>query len=283
VRTDTKLHYGPDLYTRSIIEFMSENRNKPFIAYYPMALCHEVTDDLVEPVPHGPLGRYDNFPEMVAEMDRAVGRLVSALNTLKLREKTLIIFVGDNGTPQNLIVRAEGEKLIKEPITSLQNGVEIPGGKATLTNEGTKVPLIANWTGTIAEGKVEDGLVDFTDFLPTFLELSKSPQANNHNTDGISFSKLLYGIGDSQRKWTYAEESVLPLPGGTEPSGVNSGLKMIRNSDWKLYNDGRLYHMKNDRFEETAIFAENDTKESKKVRKQLTLAFEENFNVSIQK
>ena len=46
--------------------------------------------------------------------------------------------------------------------------------------------------------------------------------------------------------WTYAEESVLPKPGGTEPSGENSGLKSIRNVDWKLYNDGRLYDMKND-------------------------------------
>ena len=44
-----------------------------------MAVCHEVTDDLDPPVPHGPSGRYDIYPEMVAEMDRNVGKL-EALN-----------------------------------------------------------------------------------------------------------------------------------------------------------------------------------------------------------
>lgn len=278
LRTDTKLHYGPDLYTRSVIEFMSENRNKPFIAYYSMALCHEVTDDLETPVPHSPFGRYDSYPEMVAEMDRAVGRLVAALNALKLREKTLILFVADNGTPQNLIVRAEGKKLIKDPISSMQNGLKIPGGKATLTDGGTRVPMIANWPGTIKEGQVVDDLVDFTDFLPTFLDLAEAKEAINEDIDGLSFSDLLYGEGRSKRTWTYAEESVLPKPGGTEPSGENSGLKYVRNADWKLYNDGRLYDMKADRFEQAAILAENDSEASMKIRKELATTFKNEFN-----
>nr|WP_299070127.1 sulfatase-like hydrolase/transferase [uncultured Allomuricauda sp.] len=281
VRTDTKLHYGPDLYTRSVIEFMDENRNKPFIAYYSMALCHEVTDDLETPVPQSPFGRYDSYAEMVAEMDRAVGRLVAALNALELREETLIIFVADNGTPQNLIVRAEGKKLIKEPIFSMQNGQKIPGGKANLTDGGTRVPMIANWPGTIKEGQVVDDLIDFTDFLPTFLDLAEAPESINKDIDGLSFSDLLVGKGRSKRTWTYAEESVLPKPGGTEPSGENSGLKYVRNADWKLYNDGRLYDMKNDRFEKAPILEENDTAISGKIRKELVLMFKNNFNVDV--
>lgn len=280
VRTDTKLHYGPDLYTRSVIEFMDENRNRPFIAYYSMALCHEVTDDLETPVPHSPFDRYDSYPEMVAEMDRAVGRLIAALNALKLREKTLIIFVADNGTPQNLIVRAEGKELIKEPIFSMQNGLKIPGGKATLTDGGTRVPMIANWTGTIDGGQIVDDLVDFTDFLPTFLDLAGAPEAVSQDIDGLSFSDVLYSKGKSKRRWTYAEESVLPAPGGTEPSGANSGLKCLRTADWKLYNDGRLYDMKNDRFEQTPILADNDTETSKNIRKELALTLKNQFNVS---
>ena len=46
VRDDTLGHYGPDLYTRSIIEFIKENRDGRFFAFYSMALAHEVTDDL---------------------------------------------------------------------------------------------------------------------------------------------------------------------------------------------------------------------------------------------
>ncbi|MEQ9287649.1 MAG: sulfatase-like hydrolase/transferase [Cyclobacteriaceae bacterium] len=278
VRNDTKLFYGPDLYTRSVIEFMSENRDKPFIAYYSMALCHEVTDDLETPVPHSPFGRYDSYPEMVAEMDRAVGRLVAALNAMKLREETLIIFVADNGTPQNLIVRAEGKELIKEPIFSMQNGLKIPGGKATLTDGGTRVPMIANWPGTIEAGQVVDDLVDFTDFLPTFLDLAEATEAINEDIDGLSFADLLLGKGASRRTWTYAEESVLPIPGGTEPSGENSGLKYVRNANWKLYNDGRLFDMKSDRFEKTPIYSKNDSRESKKIRQELAMTLKNEFD-----
>ncbi|NND32760.1 MAG: sulfatase-like hydrolase/transferase [Saprospiraceae bacterium] len=280
IRSDTKPFYGPDLYTRSIIEFMTKNQNKPFLAYYSMALCHEVTDDLETPVPRSPFDRYDSYPEMVAEMDRAVGRLVAALNALKLREKTLILFVADNGTPQNLIVRAEGKELIKEPIFSMQNGIKIPGGKATLTDGGTRVPMITNWPGTIKEGQVVEDLVDFTDFLPTFLDLAQAPQAISSNIDGFSFSDLLHGKGKSKRTWTYAEESVLPKPGGTEPSGVNSGLHYIRNVHWKLYNDGRLYDMINDRFEQAPILFENDTEISRNIRKELDLTFNSKFDDS---
>ena len=67
-----------------------------------MAVAHKVTDDLLTPVPHGPFGRYDNY----GEMDQAVGRIVASLNALKLREKTLILFVVDNGTPPEIIIRA---------------------------------------------------------------------------------------------------------------------------------------------------------------------------------
>ncbi len=278
VRTDTKPFYGPDLYTRSVIEFMTENRDNPFIAYYSMALCHEVTDDLETPVPFSPFGRYDSYPEMVAEMDRAVGRLVAALNALKLREKTLILFVADNGTPQNLIVRAEGKKLIKEPIFTMQNGLKIPGGKATLTDGGTRVPMIANWPGTIKGGQVVDDLVDFTDFLPTFLDLAKAPEAVGDDIDGLSFSDVLLGKGMSRRTWTYAEESVLPVPGGTEPSGANSGLRYVRNANWKLYNDGRLYDMKNDRFEKVPVLVENDSEASRKVRSELAFILKNEFD-----
>ena len=96
----------------------------------------------------------------------------------------------------------------------------------------------------------------------------------------MNFSALSYDKGRSKRTWTFAEESVLPKPGGTEPSGVNSGLKYVRNADWKLYNDGRLYDMKRDRFERAEILAENDTEISKNIRTKLDLTFRNEFGAS---
>ncbi len=277
IRKDDQGFYGPDIYTQSLISFMTQNRDKPFMAYYPMALCHEVTDDLKKPVPHGPFDRYDNFGEMVAEMDRAVGRLVAALNALGLRENTLIIFVADNGTPQNIITKAEGNSLIKEPVFSRQNGQLIPGGKAKLTDGGTRVPMIANWQGTINPGQVVDDLVDFSDFLPTFLDIAEISIPKGRSLDGFSFAQLLVGKGQSKRTWAYAEESVLPKPGGVEPSSTSSGLKWVRNATWKLYNDGRLYDVKSDRFEKNPILDKDDSNISREIRKRFSQTLTNQF------
>ncbi|MCA9065525.1 MAG: sulfatase-like hydrolase/transferase [Planctomycetaceae bacterium] len=275
VRHDTHGHYGPDLYVRGLIEFMKTNRDRPFLAYYSMAVCHEVTDDLDPPVPHGPIGRYDSYPEMVAEMDRNVGRLVAALDALGLREKTLIIFTADNGTPPEIIIRADGSELIREPVTSRQNGLEIPGGKKKLTDDGTNVPLIANWPGRITPGQVVDDLVDMSDYLPTFAELTGSAIPEHRAIDGVSFASRLLGRGPSSRQWAYAEEAVLPKPGGVEPDGTSSGLRWVRTGDWKLYNDGRLFNMRVDDRERYAISDSDNQIEGKSARQRLLKAFQE--------
>ena len=275
VRTDTIGHYGPDLYVRSLIEFMKSSGDRPFLAYYSMAVAHEVTDDLDPPVPHGPFGRYDNYAEMVAEMDRAVGRLVAALNALKLRENTLILFVADNGTPPEIIIRAEGKKLIKIPVVSRRNGRDVPGGKKQLNDAGTNVPMIANWPGTIKAGQEVNDLVDFSDILPTFLDLAGASLPAGRKLDGLSFANRLCGKGASRRSFTYCEEAVLPKPGGVEPDGKSSGRRWVRTQDWKLYNDGRLFHMARDSGEERPLATGQDDPARKAVRKELQKTFKE--------
>jgi len=275
VRTDTIGHYGPDLYLRSVVDFMRANRDRPFLAYYSMAVAHEVTDDLDPPVPHGPFDRYDSYPEMVAEMDRTVGRLVAALNALKLREKTLILFVADNGTPPEIIIRADGQELIRTPVVSRRDGMDIPGGKKQLTDAGTNVPMIANWPGTIRPGQVVDDLVDFSDMLPTFVDLAGYSLPDGNELDGYSFADRLLGRGASPRSFAYCEEAVLPKPGGVEPDGTSSGLKWVRTQDWKLYNDGRLFHMAEDPREQYPITAGHDDATHTAIRAQLQNAFSE--------
>ncbi len=275
VRTDTLGHYGPDLYMHYMIEFMKANKDRPFIAYYSMALAHEVTDDLAEPVPRGHFGRYDSYAEMIAETDRNVGRLVTALNALKLREKTIIIFVADNGTPPSIIIGAEGNKLISVPVVSKRDGLLIPGGKKQLTDAGTNVPMIVNWPGVIQPGQVINDLVDFSDFLPTFLDLAGAALPADRPIDGISFADRIRSNKPSTRTFSYCEEAVLPKPGGVEPDGKSSGLKWVRNQAWKLYNDGRLYHMAQDPLEQYPFKVENDSEMSAVIRMELARAFKQ--------
>ncbi|MHC4994364.1 MAG: sulfatase-like hydrolase/transferase, partial [Planctomycetota bacterium] len=99
--TNTAGKYGPDLYVEFLIDFMQRNHRagQPFFAYYPMALCHDVTDDLKgELVAFFQDGRWLNYPEMMASMDDMIGRLVKALDQMGARENTLILFTTDNGT-----------------------------------------------------------------------------------------------------------------------------------------------------------------------------------------
>ncbi|MHC4876759.1 MAG: sulfatase-like hydrolase/transferase [Planctomycetota bacterium] len=239
VRTDTAGKYGPDLYVDFLIDFMQRHKDGPFFAYYSMALCHDVTDDLKEPVPYGEHGRYDNYTEMAENMDRCVGRLVDALDRMGVREETLILFTTDNGTAKRSIIRAEDGKYIRDPVVSIMNGKEIPGGKGDLTDWGTRVPTIANWPGVVQPASVENSLVDFSDVLPTFAELSGGRLPSGVPLDGHSFAGLLTGDGSTQRTWAYAES--------------RGNRYFVKTQDWKLYDNGRLFHTERDPHEKQRL------------------------------
>ena len=232
VRRDTDGKYGPDLYVDFLADFMERNRNRPFFAFYSMTLCHDVTDDLEAPVPYGPRGRYDSYSEMAHQMDAEVGRLIAAVDGLGLREKTLILFTTDNGTAVRSIIRAENGEFVREPVVSRFHGHDVPGGKGKLTDAGTRVPMIASWKGIIEPGQVWDDLVDFSDFLPTFADLSGGRLPEGALLDGQSFADLLMHAQPVDRTWVYAES--------------NSPRFFVKTHRWKLYDDGPFYDTQSD-------------------------------------
>lgn len=263
---NTEGKYGPDLYADFLIDFMEKNKDGQFFAYFPMALCHDVTDDLKDPVPYAPgLDRYHNYGEMVAHMDRIVGRLVAALDRLKLREKTLIVFTTDNGTPGRIIIRAEKNEQTGKiryeriPVSSQLGDETIPGGKGKLTDTGTRVPLIANWRGTIEAGQVVDDLIDFSDFLPTFAEVTGAQVPARWSLDGRSFAWRLLGKDGEPRRWCYA--------------GLR-GEHWVRTQRYKLYADGRFFDVENDAKEKQAINVEDAGPEAKKAHAMLKKVIE---------
>jgi arylsulfatase A len=164
--------YGPDLFCEFLTGFIERNRDRPFFAYYPMALAHEISNDLDTPPPTGPTGKYQSYRELVEYADVLVGRIVDVLDSLGLREKTLIMFTGDNGTPQSFITEFRDGEYLEEPVFSMMGDSIIPGGKNMLTDAGTHVPLIASWKGTAPAGTTCDDLIDFSDFMPTLAEIA---------------------------------------------------------------------------------------------------------------
>lgn len=243
LRNDTSGQYGPELYVEFLVDFMRRNHEAgtPFFAYYPMALCHDVTDDLKdEHVAFYRDGRWMTYGEMVSSMDDMVGRLVRALEEMGAREDTLIIFTTDNGTAgaSYLTVNEQG-KMVRSKVVSIRNGEVVPGGKGKLDDTGTRVPLIANWPGKVAAGTDTDQMVDLTDLLPTLAEVAEL-QPDGIPRDGVSFAPVLFGEPEQrgERPWIFIE---------------HRGKRCVRSPGWKLYEDGRFFDLTTDPLEKSNL------------------------------
>lgn len=229
-RTDVDQRFGPEVYVDFLVDFIRRHRAEPFFAYYSMALCHDVSDDLPDPPPVGPLGRWETFAEMVAAMDHQVGRLLDALENLGVAENTAVFFLGDNGTPIRQIVDFRDGEYVRRPIFSRRGDREIAGGKTTLTDAGTHVPLIVRWPNRVQGGRASDALVDVSDVSPTLSELAAVPLPADASLDGISFVPAFSDPDASPREVAFAE---IGKP--------NRNDYWVRTARYKLYRSGRLF------------------------------------------
>lgn len=254
-RRFTNGEYSPDLACNFLCDFIEQNKDKPFFAYYPMNLTHcpfvpTPDSDDWNPNSMGSLtykGEAGYFPDMVAYMDKLVGKIVSKVDELGLSKNTIIIFTGDNGTDK--------------PIVSILRGRAYPGGKSETTDNGTHVPLIVSWKGAIEANKECHDLVDFSDILPTICEAAKIKITNQMALDGRSFFPQTLGKKGKKRKWIYTWYS---------RSGQTTHLKeYTRNKEYKLYTTGHLYNIKTDFFEKTPLKLKTIKGRDKKAYKTL--------------
>lgn len=263
-RTDTKGKYGPDLWVRFISDFMKRHRDEPFFVYYPMALPHNPmvpTPD--SPEWKDPARRHSDETPFAADMirytDKIVGRLMQQLDDLGIRENTVVLFFSDNGT------NARVASMIRPPGGSLGPARRVRGEKGKATDLGIRVPCIAHWKDKTPNGRVSQSLIDSVDFLPTILELANASQQSKSPIDGVSFASELNGSGKSPRKWVYIHQD--PRPGWDKDRFAL--IRLTRNQDYKLYEDGRLYHTVADPFEESPIFFASDNDPARAARVEL--------------
>src|SRR5437879_9340831 len=121
--------YCPDIVHDFAIDFINRNKDKPFFVYYATHLVHLPMERTPDSKP-GTTAEKALYADNLAYMDKQVGLVVKELERLKLREKTLIVFSGDNGTAA------------KFPTTI--SGKTISGRKGTMLEGGSRVPLVAN-------------------------------------------------------------------------------------------------------------------------------------------
>lgn len=215
--------FGPDICNQFLLDFLDEqSSDEPFFVYYPMILTHGP----LTTTPHKPDAPKEKQHEaMVEYMDFLVGRLIHKLDEKQLRDNTIVIWTADNGTSSG--------------ISNRMNGRLVHGAKGQTLENGTCEPFIVNCPGLVPEGVISDGLIDFTDLLPTFAELAGAGLPEEHKFDGHSFAQHILGkADDTQRTW------ILSMGGGSGTYDPNHGHVMnlyhyrdrvIRDKRYKLY------------------------------------------------
>ena len=244
----TQGRFGPDVFAEYAGDFIARHPDDPFLIYYPMVLPH--TPFIGTPNhpdwPATPAGDPELFGGMLSYLDEVVGRIVASLDAAGVRNDTLVLFTGR---------QRDRTRTSRRWLTAWQ----LPGASTTTTDGGTRVPLIANWPGTVQAGSVTDDLIDFSDFLPTMADLACVPPPGP--VDGTSFALRLHGTDGGAREWAFVyHDPEHPAP--TEP------VYFARDQRWKLYGDGRLFDVPADPLE-TAPLPAGSSAEADAARSRL--------------
>ena len=231
--------YLPDLMHNQVVDFISKNKKNPFFAYYSMSHIHGE----ILPTPDSKPDSKDLYTDNINYMDKLVGKLVKALDSLKMRENTLIVFMGDNGTAAEGVARAT------------VNGKKLSGKKGDMLECGSLVPWIVNWKSGIKPGKVINDLVDATDWMPTLAALTGAKLPENVILDGKSFAPQLKGEKGTPREWIFMELG---------------NQWYVREDKWKLNRANELFDMRNAPFEEILIPADSKDELAMSARQRLS-------------
>lgn len=253
--------YGPDIVNQYALDFIArQTKARPFFLYYPMMLTHAP----FQPTPDSPdwdpkaVGEQVNhkpkhFADMVAYSDKLIGTVVASLEAHGLRDNTLLIVLGDNGT--------------KLGVRSRMGDRAVIGGKGTSTHAGTHVPLIVNWPGVIGPGRVSRDLVDSTDFLPTICEATGIAVPATLELDGQSFLPQLRGEQGTPRRWIYSWYA--------RDGGAVAKTEFAMNQQFKLYRGGEFFDLSHDLDESRPLDAAAISGEAAAAHKLLLAALDQ--------
>lgn len=227
----TANQYSEDEFTDYVIHFMDSVKKlkKPFFITYSMVLAHTP----FSPTPDDPAysswdfsGNKTNpvyFPSMVKYMDKKIGQIMQHMKDNGLLTNTIVMFTGDNGTPDS--------------IQSQFNGFTVSGSKSETNEIGTNVPLITLWPGKVPANKVSNTVISFTDMLPTLADIASIAKPTSYGTlDGTSFYPALV----SNSKDTMVEKTLYSSYSLNryETAPESQWIRWTQDTSYKLYDSG---------------------------------------------
>ncbi len=248
------------------VKFIGEHKDKPFFAYLPFLAVHtpigaraELVEKYKKKAVSAPADAWGQererqvrlvqnnpvYAAMLEQLDSAIGRVLGAVEKNGLTEKTIIVFMSDNGG----LSTSEGHPTSNLPFRA---------GKGWPYEGGVREPLIVCAPGVTKPGTTCDSPVISTDFYPTLLQLAGLAPKPQQHLDGVSFVPLLRGETMQRGKPLFWHYPHYGNQGGA-PHGA------IRDGDWKLiewYEDGalELYNIPEDISEQHNLAAKNPDK-----------------------
>ena len=228
-----------DDLTQHGIDFIEKNKNQPFFLYLPFNTPHspmQVPDrfwkkykdkKLSQIGSEGPPKNQNQIDHtraalaMCENIDWNVGRIIEHLKNSDLLEKTIVIYLSDNG-----------------PNGNRWNG-NMKGKKGSTDEGGVRSPMIINWSGKIPKGKIINQIASGIDLLPTLKDLTGIKSQPKKPIDGISLQPL---IMEKNPSW--------------ENRNIYNywrGKLSVRNQNYRLDYQGQLFDMINDPSQTTDI------------------------------
>lgn len=193
-------------FTERAIRFIEGHAERPFFLYLPHVM------------PHVPIFASEKFRgrsgaglygDVLEELDASVGDVLATLQRLELDQKTLVIFMSDNGPFLSYGEHAGSARPLRE-------------GKLTAFEGGVRVPCVVRWPGHVPAGRVSAETFMAIDWMPTLTELAGG-RGSTRKTDGRSVKGLLLGEAGGR-----SPQEPLYFYSGTE-------LHAVRSGPWKLH------------------------------------------------
>ncbi|MDZ4693348.1 sulfatase-like hydrolase/transferase [Terricaulis sp.] len=199
--------YLTDILTDEAVGFIGRNRDRPFfltLAYNAPHTPLQASAPYVQRYAHieDPSARL--YAAMVSAMDDGVGRVMAALREQGLSERTLVIFISDNGCVAYIGA-------------GVCSNAPLRGSKATYLEGGVRVPMIASWPGHLPRGRVHEEPVVSLDWTATILAAAGA-ETGGAPLDGVNLLPLIEA----------------PQPSSDVIVWRTSPNYAVREGDWKL-------------------------------------------------
>ncbi len=237
--------YITDVLTDVVLQFIEENRNRPFFCYVLYNAPHHPYQ-----VPERYFTKYvaRGFDDktacvygMVENIDENLARILDKLDELRLSDDTIVIFTSDNG-PWMPAVGREGDWKRR------YNG-GMRGRKTEVDEGGVRVPLFIRWPGRIRPGTAVTQIAAHVDLFPTLVDMCNVSMPETLPQDGRSLVPLL-----QERTTDWPERMIFTHQNRFGETQLTPG--SVRTQQYRLVNRGdgyELYDMVADPGQQTDI------------------------------